>query len=88
MLQVKDWQNCLLETAYVIVYFEAFHYKVRSYGKVQTLAVYICLGIDSHCYKESMKDLRKVNKTPTRIAAEDVLSQLENKIEKTIPRCN
>ncbi|MHB2154380.1 IS256 family transposase [Calditrichota bacterium GD2] len=45
--QVKEWQNRPLESDYVIVYFDAIHYKIRHEGKVQTRAAYTCLGIDS-----------------------------------------
>ncbi|MBO8152961.1 MAG: transposase, partial [Candidatus Marinimicrobia bacterium] len=34
--EVKDWQQRPLESVYVIVYFDAIHYKIRSDGKVQT----------------------------------------------------
>ena len=45
--EVKDWQQRPLESVYVIVYFDAIHYKIRSDGKVQTRAAYTCLGIDA-----------------------------------------
>jgi transposase-like protein len=53
MVMAQEWQNRCLEDVYVIVYFDAIHYKVRQDGKVITKAAYTCLGIDT----EGMRDV-------------------------------
>lgn len=43
----KTWQQRPLNRAYVFVYFDAIHYKVKDEGRVVTKAAYTALGIDS-----------------------------------------
>lgn len=43
----KTWQQRPLNRAYVFVYFDAIHYKVKEEGRVVTKAAYTALGIDS-----------------------------------------
>jgi putative transposase len=50
---VQEWQNRPLEELYVVVYFDAIHYKVRQEGKVTTKAAYTCLAVD----REGQRDL-------------------------------
>ncbi len=38
--QVKEWQNCSLESLYTIVWLDAMHYKIRNNGRVESRAVY------------------------------------------------
>jgi len=47
-----EWQNRPLESQYVIIYFDAIHYKVRSNGKIECKAAYCCLGINMEGKKE------------------------------------
>lgn len=44
----KTWQQRPLNRAYVFVYFDAIHYKVKDEGRVVTKAAYTALGIDSN----------------------------------------
>lgn len=48
----KDWQCRTLDKTYVIVYFDAIHYKVRHEGKVISKAAYTCLAIDTNGIKD------------------------------------
>lgn len=48
----KAWQTRPLQSAYVFVFFDAIHYKVREDGKVLTKAAYTALGINSEGNKE------------------------------------
>ncbi len=50
---VVEWQARPLESIYVIVYFDAIHYKIREDGKIISKAAYTCLGIN----QEGKKDL-------------------------------
>jgi putative transposase len=48
-----EWQNRPLEPVYVVVYFDAIHYRVRDNGKIVMKAAYTCIGVDT----EGQKDL-------------------------------
>ncbi len=50
--RVSEWQSRPLEEVYVIVYFDAIHYKVREDHKIKTKAAYTCLGIDTSGHKD------------------------------------
>ena len=52
MERVNEWQSRPLEEVYVIVYFDAIHYKVREEHKVKTKAAYSCLGIDASGHRD------------------------------------
>ena len=45
LTQMKEWQNRPLEPVYAFVFLDAIHLKARREGRVQTAAVYTCLGI-------------------------------------------
>ena len=47
-----EWQNRPLEPMYVIVYFDAIHYKVRENGQIVSKAAYTSIGIDRDGKKE------------------------------------
>lgn len=49
---VTEWQGRPLDSLYVIVYFDALHFKVKDEGKVVSKAVYTALGINSEGYKD------------------------------------
>jgi len=49
---VKAWQSRPLDPVYPIVYLDAIHLKVRRSGHVQTVAVYVALGINLIGHKE------------------------------------
>lgn len=40
-----EWQNRVLETIYVAIFFDAIHYKVRENGRVVSKAAYTAMGI-------------------------------------------
>lgn len=50
--RIKEWQNRPLDPCYVIVYFDAIHFKVRDNGVVKNKAAYTALGINTQGYKE------------------------------------
>jgi len=52
MEKVNEWQSRPLEQVYVIVYFDAIHYKVREDHKIKTKAAYTCLGIDTTGHRD------------------------------------
>ena len=43
---LRDWQNRLLESIYVVVFLDAIHYHVRSKGQVVKKAVYVAIVIN------------------------------------------
>lgn len=43
----KEWQMRPLAPAWVFVYFDAIHYKIREDGRILTKAAYTALGVDS-----------------------------------------
>ena len=45
LTQMREWQNRPLEPVYAFVFLDAIHLKARREGRVQTVAVYTCLGI-------------------------------------------
>jgi len=45
LTQMNEWQNRPLEPVYAFVFLDAIHLKARREGRVQTAAVYTCLGI-------------------------------------------
>lgn len=47
-----EWQSRLLEPIYVLVYFDAIHYKIRDNGRIIAKVVYTCIGIDVAGKKE------------------------------------
>lgn len=44
--QVEEWQNRPLAAVWPIIYLDAIHLKLRREGKVETVAVYIVLGVN------------------------------------------
>jgi len=50
--EVHQWQQRPLASVYVVVYFDAIHYKIRRDGKVENRAAYTCLGIDCHGHRD------------------------------------
>jgi putative transposase len=52
MEEVRAWQNRLLASLYVVVYFDALHFKVRDSGRVRNKAVYVAIGINLEGCKE------------------------------------
>jgi len=51
---VKEWQQRPLEEIYAIIYLDCIHTKLRINGKVSTVAVYNCLGINLEGKKETL----------------------------------
>ena len=47
-----DWQQRSLDSVWVIIYFDAVHFKVREEGVVMTKAVYTAYGISIDGYRE------------------------------------
>ena len=45
MIIATEWQNRVLESIYVAVFFDAIHYKVRENGKIVCKASYTAMGI-------------------------------------------
>lgn len=43
---VQEWQNRALAEIYAIVYLDAIHVKVRRNGKIESVPVYIVMGVD------------------------------------------
>ena len=48
----SDWQTRPLDQVYAFVFFDAIHLKIRMDGKVETRAVYTCLGVNLEGYKD------------------------------------
>jgi transposase-like protein len=48
----QDWQLRPLDPTYAFVFFDAIHLKIRMEGKVETRAVYTCLGVNLEGYKD------------------------------------
>ena len=49
---VTEWQARTLDELYVIVYFDAIHFKVREDHKIKSKAAYTCLAIDKTGHKD------------------------------------
>lgn len=47
-----EWQSRPLDPLYVVMYFDAIHYKVRDNGQIVSKAAYTCIGIDCEGKKE------------------------------------
>lgn len=52
MASAMEWQNRPLMAVYVVVYFDAIHYKVRQNNKIVSKAAYTCLGITTEGKKD------------------------------------
>ena len=52
MEEVRAWQNRPLDNVYLVVYFDALHFKVRDSGHVRNKAVYLAIGINLEGHKE------------------------------------
>ncbi len=52
MERVSEWQSRPLEEVYVIVYFDAIHYKVKEDHTIKTKAAYTCLGVDTGGHRD------------------------------------
>lgn len=50
--EAKEWHSRILKNVYVVVYFDAVHFKVREDGIIITKAVYSCYGITSEGERE------------------------------------
>ena len=48
----QEWQARPLDSVYLVVFFDAIHYKVKEDGKVTSKAAYTCLGITKEGKKE------------------------------------
>lgn len=48
----QEWQTRPLDPTYAFVFFDAIHLKIRMEGKVDTRAVYSCLGVSIDGYKD------------------------------------
>lgn len=49
---VEEWQNRPLQSIYPMVYLDAIHMKLRRENKIESVAVYIVLGVDMNGRKE------------------------------------
>ena len=49
---VEEWQNRPLAKLYPIIYLDAIHIKLRQEGHVETVAVYVVLGVDQDGYRD------------------------------------
>lgn len=49
---VEAWQNRPLASIYPIIYLDALHLKLRQEGKVESVAVYIVLGVDLEGHRD------------------------------------
>lgn len=49
---VEEWQNRPLQAIYPIVYLDAIHMKLRRESKVESVAVYLVLGVDLNGHKD------------------------------------
>ncbi len=52
MVDARKWQERLLDSIYVAVFFDAFFFNVREDNKIVKKAVYSCLGINTKGQKE------------------------------------
>ena len=43
---MHEWQNRTLDPLYVIVFLDAIHMKIRREGRVQSTAIYTCIGVN------------------------------------------
>jgi transposase-like protein len=50
--QVEEWQNRPLAAVWPIIYLDAIHIKLRKEGKVESVAVYIVLGVNLTGHRE------------------------------------
>jgi transposase-like protein len=75
---VTDWQTRPLENVYPFVFFDAIHLKIRMDSKVETRAVYTCLGIDL----EGQKDILGIWVSPAKENANfwlSVISEIQKR---------
>jgi transposase-like protein len=49
---VEEWQNRPLAAIYPIVYLDALHLKLRREGRIENVAVYIVLAVDTNGHKD------------------------------------
>lgn len=49
---VEEWQNRPLNAIYPILYMDALHVKLRQEGKIENVAVYITLAVDTEGHKD------------------------------------
>lgn len=49
---VEEWQNRRLEKVYPIIYLDAIYIKMRQDGKIENVAVYIVLAVDTEGHKD------------------------------------
>ncbi|MDN3512731.1 MAG: IS256 family transposase, partial [Candidatus Jettenia sp.] len=50
--ELKEWQDRPLDPVYLIIYLDCIHIKIRTEGKVDSKAVYNCLGLNLEGKKE------------------------------------
>jgi len=46
IIEMKEWQNRILDDLYPIVFFDAIRMKIRDGGRVRNKAVYLAIGVD------------------------------------------
>lgn len=49
---VEEWQSRPLQPLYVMLYLDALHIKLRHNGKIENVAVYIALAVDTEGHKD------------------------------------
>jgi transposase-like protein len=49
---VEEWQSRPLHSLYVMLYLDALHIKLRRNGKIENVAVYIALAVDTEGHKD------------------------------------
>lgn len=49
---VEEWQSRPLKSMYVMLYLDALHVKLRHNGKIENVAVYIALAVDTEGHKD------------------------------------
>lgn len=49
---VEEWQSRPLQPLYVMLYLDALHVKLRHNGKIENVAVYIALAVDTEGHKD------------------------------------
>lgn len=49
---VEEWQNRPLDAVYPMLYMDALHVKLRLEGKIENVAVYIALAVDTEGHKD------------------------------------
>ena len=50
--EVEEWQRRPLEEIYPIIYLDALHIKIRRNGKIENVAVYVVLALDTEGHKD------------------------------------